>query len=176
MLEAASVEVSRAAKDTIDILNQAGIPVLITGGLAVVAYGYDAFTRDVDLIVPDVAAARQVLRDHGYQLSPLPFRVHAPVSGVHVDIMPGGKSLTPSCPVNFPMPTEMGQNYSSLVDLISTKLGSYVSDRRSRLKDLVAVTELIKAGAPRDLAVDPVVRELYLETWDGVANGLGELG
>jgi hypothetical protein len=92
-----------------------------------------------------------------------------PQSKVRVDMLPGGKSLTPRCPVNFPMPSEMGFHYVDLESLVSTKLGSHLSSLR-RLKDKADVGELIqRQNLPRDLAVDPAVQLVYVTFWDQIA-------
>jgi hypothetical protein len=169
--EAASAKVSKTAHKAIEILNQAGIPILVTGGLAVIAHGYDVSTRDVDLIVPDFETAHQLMLSHGYAASvEVPIGVIDAETKVRVDILPGGKSLSLACPVNFPMPTEFGQQYVTLPELISTKLGSFMSHPVHRLKDKVTVVELIKLGLPRELiGLDQAIKSLYQTLWDELA-------
>ena len=167
--EAASASVAETARKAIDTLNDGGIPILVTGGLAVIAYGYDAATRDVDLIVPDFESAHRFMLAQGYRAAiRVPIGVIDPETGVRIDILPGGKSLSPRCPVNFPVPTELGYNYVTLPELISTKLGSFLEGDIDRLKDKVAVIELIKANElPRDFpGLDPAIQGLYHEIWD----------
>ena len=159
------------AQRAVALLNQAGIPVLITGGLAVIAHGYPALTVDVDLIVPDIEQAQQYLLSQGYQASlRVLVGVIDPQSNIRVDILPGGKSLTPRCPVNFPVPAEMGYRYVSLPELISLKLGSYLANPARRGKDRAAVEELImRASLPRDLpGIEVSVAAKYLELWDAI--------
>ena len=159
------------AKRAVALLNQAGIPVLVTGGLAVIAHGYPRLTVDADLIVPDFQEAHQLLLHQGYHAE-----IHVPVgaldpqSKVRVDILPGGKSLTPRCPVNYPMPVEMGYHYVSLPDLISLKLGSYRSNPARRSQDRADVDQLImRTSLPRDLSgINPAVQELYHQLWDAI--------
>ena len=58
-----------------------------------------------------------------------------------------------------------------LAELISLKLDSWNSSPNRRLKDKADVNELIlRRKLPRDLAVNPAVLALYLETWDALQN------
>jgi hypothetical protein len=57
----------------------------------------------------------------------------------------------------------------TLEELISLKLDSWAGNPTRRLKDKADVVELIKhRRLPRDLAVGPIVRACYLETWDAL--------
>jgi len=77
-------------------------------------------------VVPDLVAAHQVLLAHGYSPSlRVATGVIDPQTKVRIDLLPGGGSLTPRCPVNFPMPSELAGVYISLPDLIGVKLGSF---------------------------------------------------
>ena len=144
---------------------------MVTGGLAVQIHGYPALTTDVDLIVPDLEAARELLIHSGYRAAiRVPLGVIDPETKVRVDILPGGKSLTPRCPVNYPMPVEMGYHYVSLPDLISLKLGSYISNPARRGKDRTAVEELImRTSLSRNLSgLNPAVQDVYYQLWDAI--------
>jgi hypothetical protein len=165
------MSVPETAQRAAAILNQAGIPTLIAGGLAVQVHGYPRMTVDADIIVPDIVAAHQLLVEHGYRASILlPIGVTDPQSKVRVDLLPGGNRLTPRCPVAFPMPTEKAYAFVSLPDLISIKLGSFLSSPVRRGQDKVDVIQLIMRNKlPRDLqGIDPAVQALYLETWDAI--------
>jgi hypothetical protein len=169
--EASGKDIPETAQRAKAVLNQAGIPALIAGGLAVQVHGYPRFTVDADIVVPDLVAAHQVLLAHGYRASlRIATGVIDPQSKVRIDLLPGGSSLTPRCPVNFPMPNEMGGVYISLPDLISVKLGSFVSNPMRRAKDKADVVELIlRNRLRRDLAgIDPAVQALYQETCDAI--------
>src|SRR5205823_4898781 len=121
--EASGMTIPETAQRATAVLNQAGIPTLIAGGLAVQIHGYPRFTVDANIVVPDIIAAHQILLEHGYSaLVRAPTGVIDPESKVRVDLLPGGSCLTPRCPVNFPMPLELGHVYISLSDLISVKL------------------------------------------------------
>jgi hypothetical protein len=56
-----------------------------------------------------------------------------------------------------------------LEELIALKLDSWAGSPVRRHKDKTDVIELIKyRNLSRDLAVNPVVRVLYTETWDAL--------
>ncbi len=56
-----------------------------------------------------------------------------------------------------------------LDELIALKLDSWAGSPVRRHKDKTDVIELIsRRKLPRDLAVNPVVRALYTETWDAL--------
>lgn len=75
------------------------------------------------------------------------------------------------CKVPFPQPKTVAEKFQiiSLEDLISLKLDSWAGSPNRRFKDKADVNELIlRRKLTRDLAVNPVVRALYLETWDAL--------
>jgi hypothetical protein len=93
-------------------------------------------------------------------------------NGVCIDLLPAGRVLKPGCMVPFPQPQEVCNQprFVPLEKLISLKLDSWSNSPVRRLKDKSDVIELIKAvNLPRELAVDEVVRTLYVETWDALA-------
>lgn len=167
------VKVARALAETLAHWN---IPHLIVGGLAVQEHGYPRFTVDVDIVVPDVLEAVEFLTA---DLSG-PFRRVPGVAdrivdtrfGVKVDVLPAGAVLRAGCQVPFPVPQEVSETprLVSLPDLVSLKLDSYRVNPLNRAKDFADVVELIKwKKLPRDLPVAAPVRELYLQTWNGLA-------
>ncbi len=157
------------------ILAHYDIPHLIVGGVAVQEHGYPRLTLDVDLVVPDVLEAAEYLTA---DLSG-PF-VHVPQTrdrvkdnrnGTIVDLLPAGKVVQSGCQIPFPQPTLVTDQpqVASLEDLISLKLDSWKGSPVRRLKDKADVVELVtRRRLPRDLAVAPAVRDLYLETWDAL--------
>ena len=75
------------------------------------------------------------------------------------------------CKVPFPQPGKVAEQFQivSLEELISLKLDSWAGSPARRLKDKADVNELIlRRKLPRDLAVNPVIRALYTETWDAL--------
>src|SRR5437660_664453 len=63
----------RSVEAIVSALNNAGVKYLIVGGLAVVAYGYERLTHDVDLVIglePDnIIRGLRSLMSIGYQMS-----------------------------------------------------------------------------------------------------------
>lgn len=167
--------VVQTAQTAVATLAVNDIPHLIVGGVAVQEHGYPRVTVDVDIVVPDVLEAVEFLTA---DLSG-PFarvkgcedRVEDRRNGVQVDLLPAGKVLKRGCKVPFPQPTKTTEKLQivSLEDLLSLKLDSSAHSPLRRLRDKTDVVELIlRRKLPRDLPVAPVVRQLYLETWDAL--------
>jgi hypothetical protein len=165
----------QSARDAVAVLAEHDIPHLIVGGLAVQEHGYPRVTIDVDIVVPDVLEAVEFLtasltgpfyRVHGSE-----DRVEDRRNGVFIDLHPAGKVLKRGCKVPFPQSGKIaGQiQFVNLEELIALKLDSWSGSPVRRHKDKTDVIELIKyRNLPRDLAVNPVVRALYTETWDAL--------
>lgn len=153
------------------------IPHLIVGGLAVQEHGYYRVTLDVDIVVPDILDAVEMLtadlvgpfqRVQGCEDT-----VRDSRNGVLVNLLPAGRVLRRGCQVPFPSPQEVSAKpvVVSLTDLISLKLDSWVHNQTRRHKDKTDVIELIaRRNLPRDLAVQAAVRQIYEETWDALQN------
>ena len=165
----------QTVRDAVGVLADHRIPHLIAGGVAVQEHGYFRVTLDVDIIVPDVLDALEVLTAN---LSG-PFErypgcedtVRDKRNGVLVNLLPAGFVYKEGCQVPFPLPSEVTDvpKFVSLAKLLSLKLDSWVNSPNRRLKDKADVVELIKKlKLPRDLPVDEPVRQLYTETWDGL--------
>jgi hypothetical protein len=151
------------------------IPHLIVGGIAVQEHGYPRVTIDVDIVVPDVLEAVEFITANltgpFVRVSGCEDRVDDRRNGVKVDLLPAGKVLRRGCKVPFPQPTKTTSKLQivTLEELISLKLDSWINSPLRRLKDKADVVELIaRRQLPRGLAVAAVVRDLYLETWDGL--------
>jgi hypothetical protein len=152
------------------------IPHLIVGGIAVQEHGYPRVTIDVDMVVPDVLDALEILTAD--VTGPL-FRLRGGIEDriqdrrteTMIDLLPAGKVLREGCQVPFPLPTVASDELQivGLEKLISLKLDSWSHAPLRRLKDKSDVVEIIlRRKLPRDLAVDAAVRRFYLETWDGL--------
>jgi hypothetical protein len=152
------------------------IPHLIVGGIAVQEHGYPRVTIDVDIVVPDVLDALEILTADVtgplYRLGGgIEDRIKDRRTGTMIDLLQAGKILKRGCQVPFPMPTVASDllQIIGLEKLISLKLDSWSNSRLHRHKDRTDVIEIIlRRKLPRDLAVDPAVLPLYLETWDGL--------
>ncbi len=167
----ASTDLSKTMRKAVRVLAEAGIPSLVVGGYAVQENGYARFTSDVDLVVPDVAAARGVLSINGFRENPgSSMTVTDRISKVEVDLLPGGRSVGPG-PLMLPMPMEVSTQpaIADLRTLVEIKLSSYLGSPGSRLKDLADVQELIKSNdMPEDFPLNQAVRATYSELWVGL--------
>jgi len=152
------------------------IPHLVIGGIAVQEHGYPRATIDVDLVVPDVLDALEILTaDVTGPLFRLPGgtedRIQDRRTETFIDLLQAGRVLKHGCQVPFPLPTVASDllQIVGLEKLISLKLDSWANSPLRRLKDKADVVEIIlRRKLPRDLAVDAPVRRFYLETWDGL--------
>src|SRR5713101_4712606 len=100
-------QIAKVAKEVSELLASHKIPNLIAGGIAVQLHGYPRFTTDVDLVVPDVQAAHELLKTLGYRASVhQPLAVIDPETNVRIDLLPAGQALSPACNVPFPTPLD----------------------------------------------------------------------
>jgi hypothetical protein len=166
------VETARAA---VAVLADHDIPHLIVGGVAVQEHGYPRVTIDVDIVVPDVLEAVEFLTANlGGPFIRVPDcadRVEDQRSHTFVDLLPAGKVVKRGCKVPFPQPTRAVEELQivELEELVALKLDSWVNSPLKRLRDKADVVELIlRRKLPRELAVNPAVGALYLETWDAL--------
>jgi hypothetical protein len=82
-----------------------------------------------------------------------------------------GKVLKRGCKVPLPHPVKATEKLQivGLEEILALKLDSSAHSPLRRLRDKTDVVELIlRRKLPRDLAVAPTVRQLYLETWDAL--------
>ena len=166
------VESARAA---VEVLADHDIPHLIVGGLAVQEHGYERVTVGVDIVVPDVHEAVEILTANlsgsFYRVPESDNRLEDRDNGVLVDFLPAGKVLKSGCKVPFPVPNKITKDlqFVTLEELVSLKLGSWAGSPMRRVRDKSDVVELIlRRKLPRDLAVASAVRALYTETWDAL--------
>ncbi len=166
-------------RKAVRVLAGAGIPSLVVGGYAVQENGYARFTSDVDIVVPNVAAARERLSINGFREDPgSSMTLTDCFSKIEVDLLPGGGSVGPG-PLPLPMPTVVSTQpaFADLRTLIEIKLSSFLGSPLSRnqdFSDVVAqdfsdVVALIKANRiPREFPLNEAVLPKFLETWDGL--------
>jgi hypothetical protein len=166
-----STALSRTMRKAVRVLAEAGIPSLVVGGYAVQENGYARFTSDVDIIVPNVAAARERLSINGFRENPgSTMTLTDRISKVEIDLLPGGGSVGPG-PLKLPMPINVSTEptIADLRTLIEIKLSSYLGSPISRNQDLSDVIALIKANdLPGDVSLDPAVQPTYRAAWDGL--------
>ena len=171
-------------------LDDLGIPYVIVGGMALVAYGYARTTVDVDLLV--TADSLKLIHEKLGGLGYLPpftgsKQLRDTESNVRVEFLvsggfPGdGKPK----PVVFPTPDEAkptvidGLRYIGLARLIELKLASGMTGGTGRLKDLADVVELARVvGLTVDFAKElhPFVRDKFVELVSGLADDTTDHG
>ena len=154
-------------------LNEAGIPYVIIGGMALYAHNYPRTTQDVDLVV--TAEGFQRFKElFGTQYSPregAPRRFMDRRSEAWFDFLIAGQlagNTRKNQVIRFPDPIQAEIHNDlrtvSLPRLIELKLVTW------RFKDWGDVVELIRRNQlPEALAdrLHPTVRMTYLECWDG---------
>lgn len=161
-------------------LERLNISYAVSGGMALVAHGYDRTTADVDILLTaeGLNQVHESLSGLGY-LPPFTGsrNLKDVETGVRIEFLvaggfPGdGKAK----PVAFPRPEDAaveigGVRYLSLEALIELKIASGMT-ARGRLKDLADVQELIRVLAlERGFGerLNAYVREKYLELWEDV--------
>jgi hypothetical protein len=165
----------QTARTAAETLAHFDIPHLIVGGFAVQEHGYPRLTLDLDIVVPDILEAVEFLT--AFVDGPLirvpgcEDRVRDARNSVLIDLLPAGRVLKRGCKVPFPEPGPVSDQPQivKLGDLISLKLDSWSNSPLRRLRDKTDVVELItRRLLPRDLAVSPAIRDLYVETWDAL--------
>jgi hypothetical protein len=166
-----STNIAQTLLKAVKVLALFQIPHYVCGGFAVQEHGYPRFTVDVDIIVPDVDAARDRLCLNGFRENPgSSMTVTDRETRVEVDLLPGGKKVDPG-PLTFPMPTRVSETPQilTLEKLISSKLSTYMGRGIERTQDLADVVKLVQANhLPREYGVDPMVRDEYTMIWDGL--------
>ena len=164
-----STNIERTLLKAVKVLALFQIPHYVCGSFAVQEHGYPRFTVDVDIIVPDVELARDMLCMNGFKENPgSQMTITDRETGVEVDLLPGGKKVDPG-PLAFPMPAHVSDKPQILIleKLISSKLSTYMGVGVHRAQDYADVVNLIGANRlPREYGVDPEVRDLYAKTWD----------
>jgi len=156
-------------RKAVKVLAFYNIPHLVCGGFAVQEHGYARFTGDVDLIVPNVAEAREKLLISGFKENPgSSMTVTDRRTKAEIDLLPGGGKVGPG-PLNLPRPTVVSEEPQilTLEKLLETKLSSYMGTPTGRARDLGDVVELIKINSlPREFPVDAQVKISYQKIWD----------
>ena len=138
-------------------------------------HGYPRLTLDVDIVVPDILEAVELLtadlRGPFARVQGVDDRLIDRRNQVKIDLLPAGKVLRRGCKVPFPEPKTVSDRpkFVTLEELISLKLDSWTNNPMNRLQDKADVVELIKhRSLPRDLDIAPAVRKFYVETWDAL--------
>jgi hypothetical protein len=130
-----------------------GIPLAIVGGLAAIHYGYERFTKDIDVAVQsrnlDILA--RVAPQYGIKViwkDPAGWH-KLQCDGVPIDVVPEGRKPRKDAPAAIPGPEQLGvregTGYAGIAGWMETKLGSY------RVQDRADVVQVIKVTPPATL-------------------------
>ena len=170
-------EVQKALEKLAGTLDALGIPYAIIGAMALNEFGYERVTVDVDVLLTaeGLAAFKANAIGRGYaEKFPGSRGVRDAEHGVNIDVVLAGSYPGDGQPkpVVFPDPADAAERGARiallpLATLIELKLASGMSAPH-RLKDLADVLELVRMlGLPADMAaaLNPYVREKYLELW-----------
>jgi hypothetical protein len=165
----------QTARTAAEVLAHFDVPHLIVGGYAVQEHGYPRLTLDVDIVVPDVLDAQELLTaDVSGPFARIP-KIQGSLKDtrnqVKIDLLQAGRVLSQGCGVPFPEPVTVSDHPTiiPLTGLISLKLDSWRVAPLRRHQDKTDVLQLIlRRELPRDLAVAAAVRDLYTETWDAL--------
>jgi len=130
-----------------------GIPLAIVGGLAAIYYGYERFTKDIDVVVrrENLDIITRVAPRYGIKVIwSDPDGWHKlQCEGVPIDVVPEGRKARNDAPATIPGPDELGiasgTGYAGIDGWMETKLGSF------RVQDQADVIQVIKATIPTTL-------------------------
>jgi hypothetical protein len=172
--------VNRSLRQVAGKLQELQIPYAISGGMALVAHGYDRTTVDVDILVtPEgLRAIHQQLEGLGYVT---PFtnskNLRDTGTGVRIEFLVTGQYPGDGKPkpIAFPDPAVAavaidGIRYLQLPRLVELKLASGMTNP-GRLKDLADVQELIRSRKlPANFAdqLHEYVRDMFRNLWQAV--------
>jgi len=165
-------------------LKEHDIDYVVIGAIALLAYGYQRFTEDIDLILTHEGLERFHNELIGLGYAPAfegaRKRLRSTRDGTPIELIAAGEFPGDGKPkpVRFPDPSEAsveidGVKFPTLEKLIELKLASGMT-APDRLKDLADVQELIKIrGLTKAFAekLSPYVREKYLELLKAVEQG-----
>jgi len=117
--------VLEAARTAAGLLAEHEIPHLIVGGIAVQEHGYPRVTIDVDIVVPEVLEAVELLTASLtgplYRVPEAGDRVEDRRTHTCIDLLPAGGVMKRGCKVPFPKPTKATSDLqiATLEELIS---------------------------------------------------------
>ena len=173
-------EVQRALRKIVDLLDAEQIPYAVIGAMALNEFGYRRSTVDVDILLTSdgLAAFKSRHLGRGYvEKFPGSRGMRDTEHGVDVDVVLAGSFPGDGRPkpVAFPDPAAAAERGARvallpLATLVELKLASGLT-AADRIKDLADVQEVIRIRQlPRDFAgaLDPYVRDKYLELWDAL--------
>lgn len=175
----ANGELNRTLARFVRPLDEAGVPYVVMGAMALIAHGYERYTADLDIVLTAESRRRvhELLDGRGF-LPPFAGsrNLRDTENGVKVDLIlagdfPGdGKPK----PVAFPDPSvepafvKNGIRYVTIERLVELKLASGISHqlRYRDLGDVVALIDTVRI--PRELGdkLNAYVQPKWFEIWD----------
>jgi hypothetical protein len=137
-----------------DLSRKEGIPIAIVGGMAAIKYGYERYTKDIDVVVAHPHLDTLIRVAPNYRIKVIwrdPHGWHKlQYEGVRIEIVPEGAKPSKDAPTTIPDPKQLGvsqgMDYASLEGWVETKLAS------SRAQDRADVVQLLKKTAPTAIA------------------------
>jgi hypothetical protein len=144
---------SKALATLADLSRKEGIPLAIVGGLAAIHYGYERFTKDIDVVVrgENLDILTRVAPRYGIKViwnDPQGWH-KLQCEGVPIDVVPEGRKPRKDAPSAIPGPEQLGvrdgAGYAGIAGWVETKLGSY------RVQDRADVVQVIKVTAAATL-------------------------
>ena len=130
-----------------------GIPIAIIGGLAAIKYGYQRYTKDIDVVVAQQHLDTVIRVAPKYRIKVLWHDPHGwhkfEYEGVRIEIIPEGGKPGKDAPTLIPSPRQLGVSegmvYAKVEGWMETKLSS---DRYQGRADVVQV---LKTVTPADI-------------------------
>jgi hypothetical protein len=146
-------KVAKAVEALKTLARKEDIPLAIVGGLAAIHYGYERFTKDIDVVVrsANLDILIRVAPHYGIKVNwKDPDGWHKlECAGVAIDVVPEGRKPHKDAPLAIPGPKQLGvregADYAAIAGWMETKLGSY------RVQDRADVVEVIKVTAASTL-------------------------
>lgn len=168
-------EFDRALGVLKELSRKEGIPLAIIGGMAAIKYGYERYTKDIDVVVDERHRDTLVRVAPNYGIKVIwrdPHGWHKfQYEGVRIEVVPDGAKPNKDAPTTIPGPRHLGvtegADYASLEGWIETKLGS---GRRQDQADIVQVLKKTDPAAIERIRTHIAgVHALYLRGFDELA-------
>lgn len=146
-------KLAKALATLTDLARKEDMPLAIVGGLAAIHYGYERFTKDIDVVVrdEDLEVLPRVAPRYGIKVIwSDPEGWHKlQCEGVAIDVVPEGRKARKDAPTAIPGPEELGVHdgldYAALAGWMELKLASY------RVQDQADVVQVIKTSSAATL-------------------------
>jgi hypothetical protein len=149
-----------------------GIPIAIVGGLAAIHFGYERFTKDIDIVVQssnlDVLA--RIAPRYGIKIIwKDPDGWHKlQCEGVAIDVVPEGRKPRTDAPAVIPGPRRLGvrqgADYAAIAGWMETKLGSFRVQDQADVVQVLKVTSTARIRRIRNYLGK--VHAIYLERFE----------